>query len=440
MNNQVSELERIRQQFEMAPYPTIPLESSAKDNLNILYLHNLVTAFYLKNHQIIDTKDKVILDVGCGSGYTSLVLAEANPGAKIVGMDISEKSVELARQRLQYHGFNNSEFYTLTAEELPSLKLQFDYINCDEVLYLLPDPIAGLRAMKTVLKPDGIIRANLHSSLQREFYFRAQKIFKMMGLMEGPPEELEIEIVREIMRSLKPDVYLKLMAWKPDFETDVERVRANLLLQGDKGYTVKELFAALKAANLEFFSMVKWRQWEIMDLFQDPNDLPSFLAMSLPDISVEERLHLFELLQPLNRLLDFWCTHPTESTNFSSASEWSLAEWQHSQVQLHPQLKIPVVKEKLIERITERQSFDISQFIPEPAKTPVMVDSQIATCLLPLWEGSQPFMSLVKRWQAVKPVDPITLEPVSEQTAMEEVKQFLSNLEIYLYVLVEPRQ
>jgi hypothetical protein len=230
------------------------------------------------------------------------------------------------------------------------------------------------------------------------------------------------------------------MAWKPDFETDVERVRANLLLQGDKGYTVKELFAALKAANLEFFSMVKWRQWEIMDLFQDPNDLPSFLAMSLPDISVEERLHLFELLQPLNRLLDFWCTHPTESTNFSSASEWSLAEWQHSQVQLHPQLKIPVVKEKLMERITERQSFDISQFIPEPAKTPVMVDSQIATCLLPLWEGSQPFMSLVKRWQAVKPVDPITLEPVSEQTAMEEVKQFLSNLEIYLYVLVEPRQ
>jgi 2-polyprenyl-3-methyl-5-hydroxy-6-metoxy-1,4-benzoquinol methylase len=440
MNNQVSELERIRQQFEMAPYPTIPLESSAKDNLNILYLHNLVTAFYLKNHQIIDTKDKVILDVGCGSGYTSLVLAEANPGAKIVGMDISEKSVELARQRLQYHGFNNSEFYTLTAEELPSLKLQFDYINCDEVLYLLPDPIAGLRAMKTVLKPDGIIRANLHSSLQREFYFRAQKIFKMMGLMEGPPEELEIEIVREIMRSLKPDVYLKLMAWKPDFETDVERVRANLLLQGDKGYTVKELFAALKAANLEFFSMVKWRQWEIMDLFQDPNDLPSFLAMSLPDISVEERLHLFELLQPLNRLLDFWCTHPTESTNFSSASEWSLAEWQHSQVQLHPQLKIPVVKEKLMERITERQSFDISQFIPEPAKTPVMVDSQIATCLLPLWEGSQPFMSLVKRWQAVKPVDPISLEPVSEQTAMEEVKQFLSNLEIYLYVLVEPRQ
>ncbi|MBD2096295.1 class I SAM-dependent methyltransferase [Trichocoleus sp. FACHB-591] len=440
MNNQASEIEKIRQQFEMAPYPTIPLENSPKESTNLLYFHNLTTAFYLKDHKIIDTKDKVILDVGCGSGYTSLILAEANPGAKIVGMDISEKSVELARQRLRYHGFDNSEFYTLTAEELPSLNLQFDYINCDEVLYLLPDPVTGLQAMKAVLKPDGIIRANLHSSLQREFYFRAQKIFRMMGLMDGPPEELEIEIVREIMRSLKSDVYLKLVAWKPDFETDVERVRANLLLQGDKGYTVKELFAALKAANLEFVSMVKWRQWEIMDLFQDPNDLPSFLAMSLPEISVEERLHLFELLQPVNRLLDFWCTHPNETTSFSSASDWELAEWQRAQVQLHPQLKSPTVKEKLINCIAARQPFEISQFIPEPAKTPVVVDSQIAACLLPLWEESQSFMSLVRRWQMVKLVNPVTLEPVSEQTALEEVKQLLSDLEIYLYILAEVAQ
>nr|WP_290226465.1 class I SAM-dependent methyltransferase [Trichocoleus desertorum] len=437
MNNQASESEKIRQQFEMAPYPTIPLEESPKKATNILYLHNLITPFYLKNHKVVDTKDKVILDVGCGSGFTSLILAEANPGAKIVGMDISEKSVDLARQRLKYHGFDNSEFYTLTAEELPSLNLQFDYINCDEVLYLLPDPIAGLQSMKAVLKPDGIIRANLHSSLQREFYFRAQKIFRMMGLMDGPPEELEIEIVREIMRSLKPDVYLKLMAWKPDFETDVERVRANLLLQGDKGYTVKELFAALQAADLEFVSMVRWRQWEIMDLFQDPDDLPSFLAMSLPEISVEERLHLFELLQPVNRLLDFWCAHPTEATNLSPVSDWDVAEWQRAQVQLHPQLKTLPVKEMLIDCITARQPFEISRFIPEPAKTPVIVDSHIAACLLPLWEGSQSFMSLVDRWQVVKPVNPITLEPISEQTALEEVKQLLSDLEIYLYTLVE---
>jgi ubiquinone/menaquinone biosynthesis C-methylase UbiE len=86
--------------------------------------------------------------------------------------------LHLARQRLRYHGFENLEFYTLAAEELPSLNLQFDYINCDEVLYLLSDPVAGLKAMQSVLKPDGIIRANLHSSLQREFYFEPRRFSK----------------------------------------------------------------------------------------------------------------------------------------------------------------------------------------------------------------------------------------------------------------------
>src|SRR6476646_6635291 len=154
MDNHESEREKIRQQWETTPYPELPLETSPKADANSLYLHNLVTPFYLRNHQIIDTTDKLILDVGCGTGYTSLTLAEANPGAKIVGIDMSEKSLNLARQRSRYHGFENSEFYTLAVEELPSLNLQFDYINSDEVLYLLPDPAAGLKAMQSVLKPE----------------------------------------------------------------------------------------------------------------------------------------------------------------------------------------------------------------------------------------------------------------------------------------------
>jgi hypothetical protein len=42
-------------------------------------------------------------------------------------------------------------------------------------LYLMPDPAIALAAMKAVLKPDGIIRANLHSALQRLSFYRAQQ-------------------------------------------------------------------------------------------------------------------------------------------------------------------------------------------------------------------------------------------------------------------------
>jgi len=54
MNNQKSDIvEKIRQQFNSAPYPTIPLEQSPKDNYQLLYIHNLITPYYLRNQTVI---------------------------------------------------------------------------------------------------------------------------------------------------------------------------------------------------------------------------------------------------------------------------------------------------------------------------------------------------------------------------------------------------
>jgi hypothetical protein len=52
MDHQNLELiENIRQQFDNTPYPRIPLEQSPKDNSELLYLHNLVTAYYFRNRK-----------------------------------------------------------------------------------------------------------------------------------------------------------------------------------------------------------------------------------------------------------------------------------------------------------------------------------------------------------------------------------------------------
>jgi 2-polyprenyl-3-methyl-5-hydroxy-6-metoxy-1,4-benzoquinol methylase len=440
MDNQASELiEKIRQQFENSPYPRIPLDQSPKDDLNTLYIHNLVTSYYLRYQKIIETQGKVILDAGCGSGYKSLVLAEANPGAKIVGIDLSEESVKLARQRLQHYKFENVEFHALSIYDLPKLGLEFDYINNDEVLYLLPDIIAGLKAMKSVLKPQGIIRTNLHSSIQRSGYFRAQEIFSMMGLMDSNPKEMEMEIAVETMKALKDGVELKARAWNPNYETPEGKVTllSNHLLVGDKGYTIPEMFAALRAADLEFVNMVYWRHWDVTDLFKEPDNLPAFWGMSLSGVSTEERLHLFELLHPIHRLLDFWCAHPSQADSFVPVEQWEVSDWQGAWVHLHPQLRTPQLREDLIKCITEHKSFTISSYVTLPAMAPVEIDSTVAACLLPLWEEPQRFKSIVERWLKIRPLHPVRLEPVSQETAFEEVKKFLSRLEVFLYVLLE---
>lgn len=429
MDRQQSDsLDKIRQQFDSAPYPRLPLDYYPQD-FKWLYVHNISTSYYLRNKKVIDTQGKVILDAGCGSGYKSLELAVANPGAKIVGIDISEESIKLARQRLQYHGFENTEFYVLSIEELPKLGIEFDYINSDEVLYLLADLVAGLEAMKSVLKPDGIIRTNLHSSLQRVNFYRAQKVYKMMGLMDENPRELEIDLVRQTMRALKDDVFLKAKTWSPEDENNEESLLMNHLFIGDKGYDITEMFAALRAADLEFISMVNPTGWDLMELFNEPEDLPLFLAMSLPSLSVEEELHLFELLHPVNRLLDFWCGHPNSASPVVPVDEWTISDWQEAVVHLHPRLRTPEIKEEMVACVREGKQMEISKYLPF-AKNPVMMDSTATECVLPLQEGPLVMMALVQRLQ----VGHLSSD---EDSAFETFKEILTTLEQVGYVLLE---
>jgi len=442
MDEQSAELfEKIRQQFDSAPYPSTPLEQNPKDSHDLLYAHNLVTAYYLRNQSLISTDGKVILDAGCGTGFKSLVLATANPGAKIVGIDLSKEAVDLARQRLQFYGFENAEFIVASIEVLPALGMEFDYINCDEVLYLLPDIAQGLQIMKAALKPDGIIRANLHSATQRVDYFRAQQVFKLMGLMDSNPEEMEIEIAKETFGALEDWVNLKNKVWNSRASQNVvvekERILMNFLFQGDKGYTIADLFTALRSADLEFISMVNWRDWEILDLFKDADDLPIFWAMSLPEVSTEHRLQLFELLHPISRLLDFWCGHPDQTNAFTPIADWSEDEWKTAKVRLHPQLKNSKLREELVESIEKHQPFNLSGYLLGQANTAVILESTVAATLLPLWDEPQSIAALMERSRQIQPLNPATLEPRTPTAVLNDVMALVTRLEVFLYVLLE---
>ncbi|MBD2295329.1 class I SAM-dependent methyltransferase [Anabaena sphaerica FACHB-251] len=441
MNNSNSDLwDKIRQQFDSAPYPRMPLDKSPKDNPNLLYIHNLSTAYYLRNKKFVDTKDKIILDAGCGTGYKSLFLAEANPGAKIVGVDISSESIQLAKQRLEYHGFNNAEFHVLSIYDLPELNYKFDYINCDELLYLFPNISIALQAMKSVLNTDGIIRSNLHSAIQRFNIYRAQKVFSMMGLMDENPGELEIEIAIDTMKALKDNVTLKTQTWSSEYEGEdkQERILMNYLFQGDKGYTISDMFTALRAADLEFISMIHWREWDLMRLFKEPDNLPTFLAMSLPEISLEERLQLVDLLHPIHRLLDFWCGHPQQEQTFVPIAEWNDLDWEQAIVHLHPQLNNSNFQADLIDCVTQCKPFHLGKhLLTAPEFQTLCVDSAVAVCLLPLLDAPQAMMYIVERFRQARPVDPVTLQPTALRQAFETVKDLLLTVEDCGYVMVE---
>ncbi|WP_017660687.1 class I SAM-dependent methyltransferase [Baaleninema simplex] len=428
--------ESVRQQFDRAPFPRQPLERSPQDDLSLLYRHTLVTPFYKRDGKVIETQNLTVLDAGCGSGYKALALAIANPEISIVGVDFSESSIELARHRLNHHHIDNVEFHAMSLEDVGNLGREFDYINCDEVLYLLPNPVAGLRSLASVLKPHGIVRGNLHSAFQRFDFFRAQQLFNMMGLMgEDIPDEMAIDLVRETMNALKDFAKLKSQTWTPKLSEDPERLFANYLLREDKGFTVPQLFEMLEAAELEFISMVNWRQWNPLDLFDNPDDLPAFLGMSLPKTTIAERLHLYELIHPIHRLLDFWCGCPGIARPRLSVENWT--NWEAVRVSLHPLLKTSSTRAALETCLHQHRGFSISEYLPVPGVTNLFIDSVTAASLLPLFDAPKSMFELVAFWNKTHPLNPVTLEATTQTEALDAVRDLMVTLEDLGFVMLE---
>jgi len=434
--------EKIRQQFDSAPYPNIPIDQSPKHDANALYVHNLNTPFYLRSQSLIDPRQVTILDVGCGSGYKTLVLAEANPGATIVGIDLSEKSLELARQRLDYYGFTQVQFHALSLDQVTQLGLEFDYINCDEVLYLMPDLVQALEALKAVLKPSGILRSNLHSLYQRQHFFRAQELFTLMGLMQSNPTDPEINAVLDTFKAFKDGVPLKKETWNPQTaDADPqEYVLMNFLFQGDQGYTIPDLFAALQETQLELICMVNQPHWDLNLVFQNPQELPAFWQTALPQLAMEARLQIFELIAPVHRLLDFWCGHAGQTPSWQPPQAWQPSDWQTARVQIHPQLHRDSVKADLVECIQQQRSIEISRHLAAPATAPLWLSPYLAACLLPLWEAPQRFATLCQRALQIRSRDPVTLKPMNPHQTNQELRDALINLERYSYILLTQPQ
>ncbi len=410
-------LEKSLQQFESCPYPNIPIEESPKNNLKLLYESSLVTARYRRDGVVITDLDKrVMLDVACGTGATTLTMALANPGAAIIGVDISPESIKIAEKRLKYHKIENVEFHVLALENLEQLGLTFDYIGANDILYLLPDLTFALNQLRKVLKLDGIIRGNLHSYYQRLAYFRSQDLFKQMGLMEDNPGQTEMEIVREFFDSLHDNVDLKLRAWGNNFDkNDPQQLLSNHLLQNDKGFTVPQLLKCLADSELELISMVDWRNWNWRQLFKEPDNLPAYLAMGLENSDMAEQLCFYELIQPNKRLLDFWCGHPQSAQSIEKIN-WRDLNSKQVKIHFHPCLRSETFQKALLEpaAIMPLNLGTYFGFLVNNA----WVDRSLMTVIFaPLLNAPQTLESLIDCWRQVRPIDPLTLSPIDETTA-----------------------
>jgi ubiquinone/menaquinone biosynthesis C-methylase UbiE len=106
------------------------------------------------------TKDKSVLDVGCGVGVTPAYIART-VGCKVVGVDIKSKMVERSEERAQREGAADlTEFKVADAQDLPFEDNLFDAVITESVIVLAEDKHKAVGEFARVTKPGGYVGLN----------------------------------------------------------------------------------------------------------------------------------------------------------------------------------------------------------------------------------------------------------------------------------------
>ena len=96
---------------------------------------------------------KDVLDVGCGGGI--LAEAMARSGARVTGIDLSDKPLKVAELHL-HESRLDVQYEKISAEEMAKTHSnRFDAVTCMEMLEHVPDPASTVAACARLAKPGG---------------------------------------------------------------------------------------------------------------------------------------------------------------------------------------------------------------------------------------------------------------------------------------------
>jgi SAM-dependent methyltransferase len=277
----------VAEQYEAWVYPEpIPdlAEAVANDNYDLSDPALYRRKFWPRK---VEPDSLDILVAGCGANQAAW-LAFTNPGSRVVGIDVSQASLEHQLRLKHKHDLGNLELHHLGLEQVASLQRSFDLIVCTGVLHHLPDPAAGLRWLRTVLRPHGVMSLMVYGYYPRAGVYMLQEAFRLLGLRQ---DRTGVEMVQHAL-GVVPAWHSIHSYQAPDLGY-ASGVVDTFLHGRDRAYTVAQVLELVDKSELRFQGWLDNLDYTIAAHVSDPQDPLRRAVEALPAVDQWRVVELF---------------------------------------------------------------------------------------------------------------------------------------------------
>jgi len=262
-------------QYEAFPYPKREPRDEAKRLIVGSPGHLYEVDHWVFGARRAAGKPLHALIAGGGTGDATIMLAQQmvrdGRAGTVTWLDRSAASLKIAQTRAGVRKLSNIVWEQRSLLDLPGSGLgPFDYIDCCGVLHHLPDPLAGLRALVSVLAPGGGIGLMVYAPHGRTGVYMIQDALRLLAPAENPPAE-RIDVARRVMRHLPNTAWLRMNNNVRDQSAGGDAGLYDLLLNPrDQAYTVPALNDLLAQAGLRPTCWVEPLRYDPAPLLPDP--------------------------------------------------------------------------------------------------------------------------------------------------------------------------
>ena len=278
-------LDEVRAQYEALPYPPRDPREEALRLITGTPSHILEVNHYLFSGRLNFSRPFRALVAGGGTGDACIMLAQQLvdrrcPG-EVVYLDLSTASRAVCEARAKARGLRNINFLTGSLLDLPTMPIgQFDYIDCTGVLHHLPDPSAGLKALASVLQPDGGVGVMLYGQYGRTGVYPLQEMLRTLAPLSAKIED-RIAMAKRLIRFLPTTNLFRRNPYLNDHVTGGDAGLYDLLLHSiDRAYTVPDIAALASDAGLRVVAFLEPVRYEPATYMSDP--VIARMASALP--------------------------------------------------------------------------------------------------------------------------------------------------------------